>query len=185
MSTTTNKLVIDIETIGEDFDALDHATQENLTRWIKRDSESDEGYKMALEDLKNGLGFSPLTGEIVAIGLLDYYKNEGGVYYQAPGQKNEEVKENGISFKQMTEEEMLRKFWELAERYQRARVRHPVHGHPVRHQGYPTDQRPHARTLSLSEQSRGSSYRPRGTIELLRCHAAKGESASLLSRIRH
>ena len=89
---TTSKLVIDIETIGEDFEALDKDTQANLTRWIKRDSESDEEYKIALEDLKNGLGFSPLTGEIVAIGLLDYHKNEGAVYYQAPGQKNEEVK---------------------------------------------------------------------------------------------
>jgi DNA polymerase elongation subunit (family B) len=118
MSNQTNKLVIDIETIGENFEALDHATQENLTRWIKRDSDSDEEYKVALEDLKNGLGFSPLTGEIVAIGLLDYHKNEGAVYYQAPGQKNEEVKEDGISFKQMTEEDMLRKFWELAARYQ-------------------------------------------------------------------
>jgi DNA polymerase elongation subunit (family B) len=116
--TQSNKLVIDIETIGEDFDSLDRATKENLTHWIKRDSDSEDEYKLALEDLKNGLGFSPLTGEIVAIGLLDYHKNEGGVYYQAPGQKNEEVKEDGISFKQMTEEEMLRKFWELAERYQ-------------------------------------------------------------------
>ena len=116
--TQSNKLVIDIETIGEDFDSLDHETKENLTRWIKKDSDSEDEYKIALEDLKNGLGFSPLTGEIVAIGLLDYHKNEGGVYYQAPGQKNEEIKEDGISFKQMTEEEMLRKFWELAERYQ-------------------------------------------------------------------
>jgi len=115
---TTNKLVIDIETIGEDFDALDKATQENITRWIKRESGSEEEYKIALEDLKNGLGFSPLTGEIVAIGLLDYHKNEGAVYYQAPGQRNAEVKEDGISFKQMTEKDMLAKFWELAERYQ-------------------------------------------------------------------
>jgi len=115
---TTNKLVLDIETIGEDFDSLDHATQENLTRWIKKDSDSEDEYKIALQDLKNGLGFSPLTGEIVAIGLLDYYKNEGAVYYQAPGQKNEEIKEDGIQFKQMDEETMLRKFWELAERYQ-------------------------------------------------------------------
>src|SRR5271156_3194199 len=115
---TTSKLVIDIETIGEDFEVLDHDTQANLTRWIKRESENDEEYKIALEDLKNGLGFSPLTGEIVAIGLLDYHKNEGAVYYQAPGQKNKEVKEDGISFKQMTEKEMLQKFWELAERYQ-------------------------------------------------------------------
>lgn len=115
---TTSKLVIDIETIGEDFDVLDKATQENITRWIKRESGSEEEYKIALEDLKNGLGFSPLTGEIVAIGLLDYHKNEGAVYYQAPGQKNAEVKEDGISFKQMTEKDMLAKFWELAERYQ-------------------------------------------------------------------
>jgi len=118
MANTTNKLVLDIETIGEDFDALDHATQENLTRWIKKDSDSEDEYKIALQDLKNGLGFSPLTGEIVAIGLLDYYKNEGAVYYQAPGQKNEDLKEDGIQFKQMTETDMLRKFWELAERYQ-------------------------------------------------------------------
>jgi len=117
MSTQANKLIIDIETIGEDFDKLDHATQENLTRWIKKDSDNEEEYKLALQDLKNGLGFSPLTGEIVAIGLLDYHKNEGAVYYQAPGQKNEEIKEDGVAFKQMSEEEMLRKFWELANRY--------------------------------------------------------------------
>jgi predicted PolB exonuclease-like 3'-5' exonuclease len=54
----------------------------------------------------------------VAIGLLDYHKNEGAVYYQAPGQRNAEVKEDGVSFKQMTEKDMLAKFWELAERYQ-------------------------------------------------------------------
>src|SRR5271163_3302311 len=101
---TSNKLVIDIETIGENFDSLDHATQENLTRWIKKESDSDDEYKHALQDLKNGLGFSPLTGQIVAIGVLDYHKNTGGVYYQAPGQKNKEIKEDGILLKQMTEE---------------------------------------------------------------------------------
>ncbi len=115
---TTNKLVLDIETIGEDFDKLDKATQENLTRWIKKESDDEEDYKRALEELKSGLGFSPLTGEIVAIGILDYHKNEGAVYYQAPGQKNEEVKEDGVALKQMDEEGMLRKFWELANRYQ-------------------------------------------------------------------
>jgi DNA polymerase elongation subunit (family B) len=115
---TTQKLILDIETIGENFDALDDATKENLTRWIRKDSDSEDEYKLALQDLKNGLGFSPLTGEVVAIGVLDYYKNEGGVYYQAPGQKNAEVKEDGISLKQMTEKEMLQKFWELASRYQ-------------------------------------------------------------------
>ena len=114
---TPQKLVLDIETVGEDFDSLDKETQENLTRWIKKDSENDNEYKLALQDIKNELGFSPLTGQIVALGLLDYYKNEGAVYYQAPDEKHEEVKEEGMTFKQMTEEEMLRKFWELAARY--------------------------------------------------------------------
>ena len=114
----TNKLIFDIETVGEDFETLDKATQENLTRWIKRESADDEEYKLALADLKTGLGFSPLTGEIVAIGMLDFYKNEGAVYYQSPGTKQEEIKEEGIAFKVMDEPEMLRKFWDAARHYQ-------------------------------------------------------------------
>lgn len=115
---TQQKLIVDIETIGEDFDSLDETTQESLTRWIKKEATDEDDYKIALEDLKNGLGFSPLTGEIVAIGVLDYYKNEGVVYYQAPGQKNKEIFENGITFKQFDEKTMLEKFWEGAKNYQ-------------------------------------------------------------------
>ena len=119
MSTSnTQKLILDIETVGEDFDSLDEATQGVLTRWIEKESGSEEEYKAALEELKNGLGFSPLTGEIVAIGVLDYHKNEGVVYYQAPGEKVKEFSEDGITFKQMPEKEMLEKFWEGAKKYQ-------------------------------------------------------------------
>ncbi len=81
---TTSKLIFDIETIGVDFDSLDKTTQESLTRWIKKESASEIEYQEALEELKSGLGFSPLTGEIVAIGVLDYNKNQGVVYFQAP-----------------------------------------------------------------------------------------------------
>lgn len=111
------KLIFDIETIGFDFDSLDAMTQESLTRWIKKESESEEEYKAALEDLKNGLGFSPLTGEIIAIGVLDYEKNQGAVYFQAPNQEIAEFEEAGIKFKQMTEKEMLENFWKGATKY--------------------------------------------------------------------
>ena len=74
-----SKLILDIETIGEDFDSLDKTTQEVLTRWIKKDAGNKEEYKTLLADLKSGLGFSPLTGEIVAIGILDYEKDKGVV----------------------------------------------------------------------------------------------------------
>ncbi len=91
---TTKKLILDIETVGEDFDALDHATQENLTRWIKKESDSEPEYEVALQELKEGLGFSPLTGHICAIGVLDYHTNEGAVYYEAPGEKNAQKRQD-------------------------------------------------------------------------------------------
>ncbi len=115
---TPSKLIVDIETIGEDFNTLDEATKDVLTRWIKKESDDESDFSVALEELKNGLGFSPLTGEIVAIGVLDYYKNEGVVYFQAPGQKIKESSEEGITFKQIPEKEMLEKFWDGARHYQ-------------------------------------------------------------------
>ena len=112
------KLIFDIETIGEDFDSLDKATQDVLTHWLKKESKSDEEYQARLEDIKQGLGFSPLTGEIVAIGVLDYEKNQGAVLYQARGEKIRDFEENNIKFKQMSEKEMLKNFWLGAKEYQ-------------------------------------------------------------------
>ena len=112
-----SKLIFDIETIGENFDELDSATQEVLTKWIKKDSESEKEYAQALEELKSGLGFSPLTGQIVAIGVLDYDKNQGVVYFQAPGENFKEFQEENIIFKPCSEKEMLENFWKGAEKY--------------------------------------------------------------------
>ncbi|MBI4087417.1 MAG: ribonuclease H-like domain-containing protein [Candidatus Liptonbacteria bacterium] len=113
----SQKLILDIETVGVDFDSLDKPTQDSLTRWIEKESKDGEEYKAALEDLKNGLGFSALTGEIIVIGVMDYYKNEGVVYFQAPGEKQKELTEGGITFKQATEKDMLEKFWDGARHY--------------------------------------------------------------------
>jgi len=98
------KLVFDIETIGEDFNKLDKTTQSVLTRWIKKESKNEKEYECALEDLKDGLGFSPLTGEIVAIGLLDSDEDRGAIYYQDPDNtNNNELEEEGIKYKAYTE----------------------------------------------------------------------------------
>ncbi len=110
-------LIFDIETIGEDFDDLDESTQESLTRWIKREASSEEDYQEALQELKEGLGFSPLTGQIVAIGILDREKNKGAVYYQAPGASLEEQEQDGIKLKPLAEKEMLESFWRGCREY--------------------------------------------------------------------
>ncbi|OGY41465.1 MAG: hypothetical protein A2Y82_00995 [Candidatus Buchananbacteria bacterium RBG_13_36_9] len=113
----TAKLIFDIETIGEDWESLDETTQEALTRWIKRESFSEEAYKSALANVKEGLGFSPYTGQIVVIGVLELETNRGAVYYQAPGEKIEDFEENGIKFKALTEKDMLFNFWQGAIEY--------------------------------------------------------------------
>ncbi|MFH1427586.1 MAG: ribonuclease H-like domain-containing protein, partial [Patescibacteria group bacterium] len=112
-------LVFDIETIGADFDELDQATQESLTRWIKREAGDDSGkYNVMLKDLKEGLGFSPITGEIVALGIFDTIKNKGVIYYQSPGQDQAEWKKDNFIFKPKSEPEMLKDFWQGVRDYQ-------------------------------------------------------------------
>ena len=111
------RLVFDIETVGEDFNALDHATKDVLTRWIKKDSDSTEEYETALEELKGGMGFSPLTGEIVVIGVYDPDKEQGAVYFQSPDVEAKEFTEGGIRFRPMSEKEMLKSFWDGAKEY--------------------------------------------------------------------
>ncbi|OGN29694.1 MAG: hypothetical protein A3A33_04345 [Candidatus Yanofskybacteria bacterium RIFCSPLOWO2_01_FULL_49_25] len=112
-----NKLVFDIETIGENYDELDEKTQEILTRWIKKESSNEDDYRIALEELKEGLGFSPLTGEVVAIGVLDVEKDRGVVYYQSPDTPQREEEVDGVKLKVTTEKEMLEKFWEGGKQY--------------------------------------------------------------------
>lgn len=111
-------LVFDIETVGEDFDALDETSQDVLTRWIKKESESGENYTTALADLKNGMGFSPLTGQIVAIGIRDVERQKGAVYFQASAKgKETSFEESDCKFEVMSEKEMLQKFWEVVDKY--------------------------------------------------------------------
>ena len=56
-----------------------HMWDKQLTEVVER-ANVDFTFAMTryIEELKNGLGFSPLTGEIAAIGVLDHNKNEIG-----------------------------------------------------------------------------------------------------------
>jgi len=105
-------LVFDIETIGQNFDEMDEVSQKNLTRWIGREAAgNDKKYSAMIAEVKDGLNFSPLTGEIAAIGIYDTEKDIGVVYYQSPDQENRDIFQENFTFKAMTEEEMLKKFW--------------------------------------------------------------------------
>lgn len=109
-------LVFDIETVGENWSELDDVTRDGLTRWVDRASKSEEEKSGLRKDIKEGLGFSPLTGYVVAIGLYDIERKEGAVYYTGERDEKDET-EDIFVLKQRSEREMLEDFWEGAGSY--------------------------------------------------------------------
>ena len=60
-------LTFDIETIGKPWDKFDKKSKEIFKEWAQRDSNTEEEFERALEQVKDGLPFSPFMGEVVAI----------------------------------------------------------------------------------------------------------------------
>lgn len=100
---TMSRVVIDIETVGVDFDGLDDQAQEYLLKAARTQEER--------EAVPETLSFSPLTGQIVAIAMLNPDTAKGAVYYQAPGQDASEFEESGVVYASGTESQILEKFW--------------------------------------------------------------------------
>lgn len=97
---------------------MDETTKENLTHWMKRESYSDDEYETALKDLEDGLGFSPLTGQVVAIGVLDAEREKAAVYYQPANVDDTDFEEGNCKYEALSEEAMLKKFWDIATKYE-------------------------------------------------------------------
>jgi hypothetical protein len=105
----SRRVVIDIETIGEEFEGLDELSKEYILRYAETEKE--------IESAKQGLGLSPLTGEVVAIGMLDPDTDKGVVYFQSPEVLQEPLKEDGFELIPDTEAGILRRFWERVKDY--------------------------------------------------------------------
>ncbi len=112
----SHTLIFDIETVGEEWSELDTITQSMLTRWVDRAVTEPKAHEAALRDIREGLGFSPLTGHIVAIGLYDLERGRGVVYYESEIDTEDSEHKNFI-LKPRTEVEMLEDFWEGAKEY--------------------------------------------------------------------
>lgn len=110
-------LILDIETVGEKFDDMDESTQQALTAWIGREADDDDEKHRLTSQVKEGLGFSPLTGKIITLGVLDLEKNKGTVYYSTQNSEHKAQTEDNFSFKPASEKEMLESFWAGAKQY--------------------------------------------------------------------
>ena len=104
------KLIFDIETLGDDFDSLDEKSKEFLLEFAKSPEEE--------EQKKEELSFSPLTGKIITIGILNPDTNKGAVYFHDPSGKLKIETEKDIQYTPLeSEKEVLKEFWSTAALY--------------------------------------------------------------------
>ncbi|NTU43819.1 MAG: 3'-5' exonuclease [Nitrospirales bacterium] len=104
-----SRVIFDIETVGREFDSLDPAAQEYLLKGAETDEEESK--------IKESLAFYPLTGEIVAIGMLNPDTLKGVVYFQTSGDLLLPFEEEGVRYECGTEKEILEKFWAAIKSY--------------------------------------------------------------------
>lgn len=103
-----SRVVFDIETTGVPFESLDAQAREYLLKAAKTDEER--------ELVPEQLSFSPLTGEVVCIGMLNPDTGKGVVYYRKPG-PSETLTEGDITYISGDEPGVLRMFWETLAHY--------------------------------------------------------------------
>lgn len=102
-------IVFDIETVGDHFESLDEISQEYFLKFAKNEEE--------IEEIKNSLAFYPLTGQIIAIGMLEVESSKACVYFQNGGSAKEKFVEGDVTFISGTESEILNHFWNQMNRY--------------------------------------------------------------------
>jgi hypothetical protein len=99
-----NRVVFDIETLGFPFDSFDEQQQEYLLKFSKTDDERTEAIQR--------LALTPLTGHIIAIGMLNPESHHGKVWFEADEPDCFKSDDGMVEFVSATEKEMLEGFWE-------------------------------------------------------------------------
>lgn len=111
-----SKLVIDIESAGKNLGDFDQISQDYFRQWAKTSAAEEDDLDFELQKIEEGFSLSPLTAEVVCIGMLNPETGKGMVYYQA-GSERKEFEENNIKFSSMSEPDILKNFWEQAKFY--------------------------------------------------------------------
>lgn len=106
------QIVFDIETSGVDLNTLSESQQEYLLR--EANKEKDELLKKEKTDeAERWLSLYPFTAKVVAIGMYDVAKEKPYVYYESEEKKEWISEEKNVTYKGMSEEEMLASFWRV------------------------------------------------------------------------
>lgn len=98
-----NKVVFDIETLGFPLDSFDEKQQEYLLKFAKTEEERTEAIQK--------LALTPLTGHIIAIGMLNPESQHGKVLFESATTDSFTSEDGKVEFVSASEHEMLEEFW--------------------------------------------------------------------------
>lgn len=107
-----SKVILDIETVGVNWDALPQETQQYLLKYAETEKE--------VERTKSHLSLWALTSKVVVIGLLNPDTNKAMMLSQGPPEQTPADGHHGetfVSHFRGDEEAILTKFWELIPSY--------------------------------------------------------------------
>ncbi|OGM89511.1 hypothetical protein A3J77_01220 [Candidatus Wolfebacteria bacterium RBG_13_41_7] len=104
-----SQLVFDIETRGFEDKDLDPVILESLLKHAATDEEK--------EGVVERTGLWPVSGEIVAIGMLNPETNLGKVCFSAPQGNLKDYEKAGVQYLVKNEKEMLEVFWQDVKHY--------------------------------------------------------------------
>ncbi len=112
------ELVIDIETVGKDFDELASSQQEYLLRYAEKEL-NEELRLQKIEDAKRYLSLYPFTAKTIVIGFLRTDTENAFVLYEDATGESWEKEEGRVKYLGCTEKEMLEKFWDYVSKASR------------------------------------------------------------------
>lgn len=100
-----NRVVFDIETLGFPLDSFDEKRQEYLLKFAKTEEERTEAVQK--------LALTPLTGHIIAIGMLNPDSQHGRVLFESNTQDSFSSEDGMIEYVSASEKDMLEEFWKM------------------------------------------------------------------------
>lgn len=109
-------LIVDIETAGYEWNKISSIARDDLTNWIYNSRYSSSERDERLQEIKNKLSFSPLTGKIISIGMYDIEREIGAVYFVSE-KPDKDFKDESFTYKVRNEKEILEDFWDGARSY--------------------------------------------------------------------
>ena len=108
------RIIFDIETCAYPVESLSESQQEYLLRYSEKETEEDKKSQKR-DDAIRYLSLYPLTAKTIAIAIYHVEKEKTFVYYESNVSEEWVNEEKNISYKGLSEKEMIQSFWRIVD----------------------------------------------------------------------